>query len=502
MKKKACGILILLFTLASLFAARGGDWALSSLKLGLGNDKYTYGISRNDDDQLSYSEHIMLSGEKWYVKANLNGITNRGWRTGWDISDDDVADTDLGHFRHGRLDVTEVMAGYNWTHEFSSLFSMKLSPETGFFLSGYTGYDFFQNTVHKILSIHTVSLPYDYTGVRFHPYLGGNATGFFSLFDLDSSSFGIAAETDAYHAWGFETSLNASVTAAVIRDYRKILSFELGWKRVWEHNESYSMDLYSRYVTGPYLGFTIDTGFFCVNYFAELENHFGYAVLSFDVMSLILPSTWKESRFFLSMGFSRMTGLQFQEQQLRCPIDGKWSVVLKNRYVAGRPVDAKAELLEKPEENIRLKQDHAMTTIGLSYSCPVGKTEDWVSVYASCGIGFMKWNITALLNMNTIFPYPSMSFSPVEGNRGGKDYSFVADIEAGVTVIPEGLVTFNACSLSVSVFAGLSYVTGSFVSDYRYYAVNRTLIREDENRSWTDSFLPRWGLMFDFGFDI
>ncbi len=493
--KKALLFVVLLVSVLSIYAS-SSPWALSSIKLGLGNDKYAYGLSRNDDDQLSYSEHITLAGEKWYVKANLNGITNRGWKTGWDIKDPGVKDEDENHWYDGRIDVTEIITGYNYTHEFSSLVSLRVSPETGFFLSGYTGYDFLQNTVHKLSGIHSVNIKYDYDDVRFHYYLGGNVTGYFNLCRLPSSYLSLAVTAEAYHAFGFESDEKLTATLAVNNDYTDILSLSFGWNWVQEHNSSATMELYSRYINGPYFAYSINTGFFSLDYFTEATNHFGYAVLSFDIMSVFKPTIWEENNFFISMGFSKLIGLTFQDQELNYPITDNWSVVLRNRYVAGYPTDRSAELSDDPNKVVRLKQGHAMDTLGFEFSCPIEALGNWITPYVSVSLGYMRWDLTELNNMVRGFSLPSLSISFTDGRYG---HSFVADIESGITLVPEGLVSFNSCSLTASVFGGLSYVTGDFVGDYRVWSEKRADL---DTHGWKDNFLFRWGLSLNFGFDI
>ena len=499
MKKKALLIIVLIVFVFSL-SASSNPWALSSIKLGLGNDKYAYGLSRNDDDQLSYSEHITLAGEKWYVKANLNGITNRGWKKGWDIQNEDKADWSEDNWYDGRIDVTEIIMGYNYTHEFSSLFSLKASPETGFFLSGNTGYDFLQNTVHKLSGIHSVNINYDYNDVRFHYYLGGNVTGYFNLFRLPSSYLSLAVTASAYHAFGFESDEKLTATLSINNDYTDILSFSFGWNWVQEHNESSTMELYARYINGPYFAYSVNTGFFSLNYFTEATNHFGYAVLSFDVMSLFHPTIWEENNFYISMGCVKMIGLTFHEQELNYPINDNWSVVLKNRYVAGYPIDKKSELTGNPNQDIRLKQGHSMDTLGVEFSYPIEALKNWITPYAALSLGYMKWELTELSNMLRDFAWPSISWGFGEDNAK-QQYSFVADIEAGVTLIPEGLISFNSCSLTVSVFGGLSYVTGDFVNWYRIVSEDRD-VEDYGKKDWKDNFIFRWGLTLNFGFDI
>lgn len=500
MKKILSCVLVILILVSSLSASsEGEEWALSSVKLSIGNDKYAYGLSRNDDDQLSYSEHISLSGERWYVKANLKGITNRGWKKGWDIRNDDVLDDDESHFYHGRLDVTEIMAGLNYSFVLSDRFNVTLSPETGFFLSGYTGYDYLQNLIHRIAKIHRVDLPYDYSDVRFHYYLGAESNLYWNIASLKSSSLSLVLGASASSAFGFESSEKLTATLTVQNDYSEILALTFGWNWTREHNASATMELYSRYTSGPYAAYRINTGLFTLDYFTELGNHFGYAVLSADIMSFFHPTLWQENNFYLSMGFAKMIGLKFQEQELNWPLSERWSVVLKNRYVAGYPTDSTGELVEKPDRTIRVKQGHVMDTLGLEFSYPVAALDNWVTPYVSLSLGYMRWDLTILSNMIEAISFPSMNFRYGEGS-GKYDHSFVCDIEGGVTLIPEGLISFNSCSLTLSLFFGLSYVTGDFVSYYRLTAENRSVA--EESIDWKDNFIPRWGLTLNFGFDI
>ncbi len=498
--KKISLVLCLVVIVVSSLSASSSPWALNSVKLGLGNDKYAYGLSRNDDDQLSYSEHITLSGDRWYLKANLDGITNRGWKTGWDISDSTVSDKDWDDFRSGRLDVTEIIFGLNYDISLGSIFSLRLSPETGFFLSGYTGYDTLQNLIHKWSGIHRVDLPYDYEDVRFHYYLGAKAETGVDIVKLDASDLSITIGASFYHAFDFETNERVSGKLSFNNGYDDIIALSAGWNWRQEHNSSYTMDLYSRYITSPYVSYSIDTGLFFLDYWAQIGNHFGYATLSFDVMSFFYPTFWKENDIYLSMGFCSMMGLKFCDQELNYPINDYMAIVLKNRYVAGYPINQGGEEDSDPNYVPRIKQGHSMNTLGVEFSYPIAALKNWVTPYLAFGIGYMRWDITMLTNMQDVSQNPSYTVG-VANNGDGPDYSFVADVEAGLTLLPEDLIAFRSTSLSISAFVGLSYVTGEHVSNYRRVAEAKDInaFYEGDSRS---NFMFRWGFSLNFGFDI
>lgn len=498
MKKLSLFIFLVVLTLSAVSAS--SPWAVKSVKLGLGNDKYAYGLSRNDDDQLSYSEHVTISGERWYLKANLDGITNRGWKTGWDISDSTVSDKPWEDFINGRLDVTEIIFGLNYEIDITSRFSLRLSPETGFFLSGYTGYDTLQNLIHKWSGIHRVDLPYDYEDVRFHYYLGAEAEGQVDIVKLDSSDLSLTLGASFYHAFGFETNEKVNAKLGFNNGYNDILAVTAGFNWRQEHNSSYTMDLYSRYISSPYVSYSIDTGLFYLDYWTQIGNHFGYAVLSFDVMSFFYPTLWKENDVYMSMGFCKMMGLKFYDQELNYPINKYISIVLKNRYVAGYPINQGGEKDSDPVYVPRIKQGHSMDTIGVEFSYPIAALKNWVTPYIAFGIGFMRWDITMLTNMQDNSENPSYTVG-VLNNGNGPDYSFVADVEAGLTLLPEDLIAFRSTSLSLSAFVGLSYVTGDHVSAYRRVAESKDIYSFYEGES-KSNFMFRWGFSLNFGFDI
>lgn len=497
--KKVVAVVISVIFMSCVFAS-SSPWAVKSVILGIGNDKYAYGLSRNDDDQLSYSEHVAIEAQAWYLRANLNGITNRGWKTGWDIKDESVEDEEEKDFYNGRLDVTEIKFGFNYTHEFNDVISVKISPETGFFLSGYTGYDHLQNLVHKIFKMHRVDLPYDYEEVKFHYYLGLNADLYFDTLHLPSSRLTFNLGGFASYAFGFESTEKIHATLSLSNEYSEILGVSFGWNWTQEHNDSRTMELYARYINGPYLSYAVNTGLFRLDYFTELTNHFGYAVLSVDVMSFFHPTIWAENNFYLSMGFANMIGIKFQDQELNYPINDNWSIVLKNRYVAGYPTDRYNELYSDPNTDMRLKMGHVMDSIGFEFSYPIAALKNWIAPYVSVSLGYMRWDFTQLSNMLEDFGIPSKSLR-YQSKEGKYDHSFVVDLEAGLTIIPEGLVSFNSTSFTLSGFVGLSYVTGDFVKFYRQVT---------ENKVWDsiyipelkDNFIFRYGITLNFGFDI
>ncbi len=484
--------MVLLLSAALLTAsASDNPWAISRVRLGLGNDKWAYGFSRNDDDQLSYSEHIAVESDRWFIRMDFDGITNRGWKRGWDIRDWSKMDEPAESFYNGRLDVAELKAGLRISAFDSDYFSFSISPETGLFLAGYMGFDFLQNTIHKISHIHLVDLPYDWRDVRVYGYLGADTVSSVKALRLEKSYLSISLDVGAYSAIGFQSTENASLRLSLQNDYSEFLSVSFGWKWVQEHSPSDTMELYGRYINGPYYSFCIDTGILSLRYFTELTNHFGYAVYSVDAMSFFRKSTWQENDFIYSTGISRMIGMNFNELELELPFTDHLSGVFKNRYVAGYPLDPKNEASADPKESGRMKKAYSGYTIGAKYRYPIEAIGSYITPYGEISIGLMDWNISYLVNMIAGMPIPA-----VDGLM--HSYSFLADAELGLAFLPERLLTAGQSSICFSAFAGLSYVTGrEIVTAYRYISENH-----EEGYRLSDSFLFRFGAMIRIGFDV
>ena len=79
--KKSLVLAICLLTVVSLFAdgfldsfRDSRNYIPDNILLMTGNDKFNYGISRNDDDQLSYSFDFKVESPLWYLQFDANGF--------------------------------------------------------------------------------------------------------------------------------------------------------------------------------------------------------------------------------------------------------------------------------------------------------------------------------------------------------------------------------------------------------------------------------------------
>ena len=477
--KKGISFILIVLMMSSAVAA--GDISLS-----FGNDKYSFGLSRNDDDNLSFLECVRAEWENWHVSADISGYTNRGWKTGWSAEDSAVEDSDSSHFYSGRLDTVSLSAGFDVLCDVPP-FSFSLIPEAGIILSGNLSQAWVQNAFHTVSGVRTLELDYDYADMRIHPLMELEGKVSYSPF----SFFSVSLETKGRYACGFEADADVSLSLSAVKNGKDVFSVFSGWR--WRRNLSSSdtMALYTEYVRGPYAGLSFDYGFFTASYMTELENHFGYGILTFHPLEFFVSSGWEKSDILFTTGFSRLVGIMFQEQDVEIPLSGSLSFLLRNRYIAGYPISWERDSTYNPQTDGRIKQGYVMNTAGLSYSFSL--LSGWLRPYVSVSLGYMKWNVTELRNMMPSSSVPSLPYV-----SDGADYSFVIDAETGVRIIPDGLLSFSDVSVSVIPTLGVSFVTGDFVSLYR----NVSEKRGEKEKSPMDKFLFHWGILISFGLDL
>jgi len=131
----------------SSFAATGKP---ENRKIGfsLGNDCWTGAIAYNNDDLLSYSFGLVWEGESLRVNLDAMGYTGR-------LLDD-------------RFDLLQALFSY----DFKPVRGLLLTPRVGFDLYGCLHLDAFQNSLHNLMKIKPLSLPYRKTDIDFIPVLG------------------------------------------------------------------------------------------------------------------------------------------------------------------------------------------------------------------------------------------------------------------------------------------------------------------------------------------
>ena len=110
------------------------------LLIGTGNDRYTMGISKNYDDNLSFNSLVDYQNGKLHLMTYLNGYTDRA-----------------GGKRHDEL---LFLGSWNFGLFRDSAFRVDIMPSLGLDLDGYLGFSDLQNGLHEIIGMDVVDLSY------------------------------------------------------------------------------------------------------------------------------------------------------------------------------------------------------------------------------------------------------------------------------------------------------------------------------------------------------
>lgn len=503
MKKKLLTVILLVLTVSAVFAD-GNPWVPNRVLLGVGNDKWTYGLSRNDDDQLSWSENFRIEADNWYLNVNMDGITNRGWRSAWAVASSVKGYSD--DFYSGRIDYTSVLFGFKWNAVEVGRYSLYIEPGLGVGIGGNTNYVFFQNLIHRISKIREVDLTYDTDKIYVYPLQSLLINNSFRVFDFEESFFKVGIDAYVEAAYGFSSNEKAALKLSLQKDNLEYLAASFGYRASQNWTSFSTYDLYNRYINGPYVDVTLDTGFFYLRYYTFLQNHYGYGLLMFDAMKLFQKSTWQESDITFSYGTAKILGSSFTELELEFGNWNGFSAFVKTRYIAGNPVDKNDERFGSPDEIYRVKLAHTTYLAGVKYSYPLSFTKDWLEPYAKVSIGMSRWQTSFLLNTLTkssIFDLEGLFSDYGPYLESGYRYAFAGDLELGLTILPEGLIKLGNSTLQISLYGGATIFTNGAQlnedlvdSDYTDYSTMSKFKKIIGN-----CMLLRYGFLINFGFD-
>ncbi|MBR4120128.1 MAG: hypothetical protein IKT95_00045 [Spirochaetales bacterium] len=512
--KKSLVLLLCLLSVVSLFASDfldelrdGKSYIPDHVLLYTGNDKFNYGITRNDDDQLSYSFDFMVESPLWYLRFNANGFTNRGWRDGWDMRDYDKEYTPGARVVRGRYDSLETVAGFK-LRPVENDFYIHLYPEIGFALVGNYGWEWGQNAVHRISGIHEVDLPYDNDGAKnVRLMLDGRVNIGYKLLKLKRTSLIAEIEASTKNIMGFQTENQILGRISVSTQTHDLLGFHFGYTFASELGDypSYTRDLYLQYLTGWKMGFTIDTGIIYLKYTGSLETGYGYGYMGFNVLGFFEPRSWDQTDAYLSFSKARFYDSFYNYISVGIPLSDRFSLVLKNAYLGGNPVNKKEEEGLDLTEYSRFKREYSSFAFGVRFNLP-SFASDFITPYIELTAGMQIYKIFTLnnqLNDEVMDMYDIPNPSYLDNTL---HYYPLLSLEGGITVLPEELVVFQDTSIQIDLFGGFNYVFGGDTVDLTYYRyVNRwgeDISYSLEDRGPAVRFLPYFGFGLKLGFDL
>ena len=470
-----------------------------------GNDKYNYGISRNDDDQLSYSFDFQIEAPVWYVRFNANGFTNRGWRDGWDMRNQEKYFNEGASVIRGRYDSLETVAGFK-LRPVEDDFYIHLYPEIGFALVGDYGWEWGQNAIHRMLGIHEVDLPYDNDGSRIaRLMLDGRVNIGYKLVKFKRTSLIAEIEASTKNIMGYQTENLILGRISVSTQTHDLIGFHFGYMFASELGDypSYTRDLYLQYLSGWKMGFTIDTGFLFLKYTGSLETGYGYGYLGFDVLGFFESRNWENTDAYLSFSKARFYGSFYNYISVGIPFSDNFAFVLKNAYLGGNPIDKNEEATADLNEVSRFKREYSSFAIGVRYNLP-GFASGFITPYLE---------LTAGMQIYKIFILDNQLADAAIGTTGapsylvaGEHYFPLLSLEGGITVLPEDLVVLQDTSVQIEAFGGLNYLFAGSTQDITNYRYIHKFWEDPgyslDDRGFAARFIPYFGFGVKLGFDL
>ncbi len=425
MRKKGLVLFIGLFLcLNTLFAQS------QQLKLGLGNDIWTFGISQNNDDQLSFSSQFEYIDKNYELMLTADAITNRGWKLVWSSSD----------LYSGRYDVVNFDFKLNTLKLENEHFCFSLRPYLGFSFSGNLGFEKVQNFLHSNSSIPILDIPYEEDGTHFSPRLGGEINlGPVFPFDSEDSAFKLLLGATGINSFFFEAEFKAYGKVAVVSRGKSTLSLLLGYRYLHPQTDWMTHEIYSMFSNGWFMGFNFNLGLLSLSYQSNLENQIGYCTYSVDVLSLFRKSVFKEADLNYSIMFSYILGMAYHDAELSKEIlDTNVSLGVYTRYFSAEPIPGELR------KTVSSSSYYGTITYAFDYDY----LSSWIVPYISLGIGLTEFSAITYFNTD------ESALKPFDKES---DMSFSLDIAAGVTLFPPHLLDADNASYSLKIKAGVVY---------------------------------------------
>ena len=507
MKKLISLLLAAVLTITGLYAISASEysdpdsWIPDSFCIGMGNDKWALAnISYNMDDQLSFSEHFYVEAPAYWLNVNMLAITNRGWQNGWSTLDYS-ADGD-GNKIDGRYDVTQVFFSLPLDLLVTDYFYIWIRPEAGVSIIGDQNYAFLQNTLHKLINAAPLEVKYETPGenmaklsLNMSAEIGG------LILEIGETSLALSARADFMNTIGFGYKQHIYGSLGLIRKDTDILTMGLGYSFNQSASGWKTQEIYYEYLNGPLFTLSINSGLIRFDYFSRLRTGFGFGVISVDVLSLFKKSTWKESDIFLAMGISSQLNNTFYNVRVGVPIKNSgFSLIASTRFLSGNPSYKNWENMMNPENYPRFKRSYSAILLGARYDFADSR-QAIVTPYAELTAGVMSWEVRELWNMVTDYTVYDEEGNPLSIRNSihsfvtPKLFSFAADLELGLTFIPEGAFRTGNSTFRINFFSGVTFI-------HNPKAVEEYLAYSTEDSLRIGRLIPRWGVGIHIGFDL
>ena len=425
------------------------------------NDKFSYGISQNKDDQLTATAEIHIFLPYLFLDFDINSITNRGYKS---------EKTDSSTFTNGRYDELQILAGTNINLFDISNFKLDFTPQAGICLLGNFGMAFQQNLNHKLSNVDEVQLNYEKFEKPYIPVLNSRLTFSYCSFDFVKVQLNVFSGNSLFYSTSQNIELNA------ILGNKTTLKLFTGYTWNQLHNNSPSLKIWKSTTQGFNYGFNLDTGLFVFDFITYSHSRYGLGTISMDFMNL-KQSSWQKTDFSFYIGVSHLINTEFLETQIQSPSFNNFSVYLNNKYVSGFKTN------KINPSAYRYERDYEIITLGLKYEQPLDFLQNWITPYIEVGTGAATFGLQKLANHIPdsefdFYKYSTKAFWQLEANLG-------------LDIIPQGVLNFGNAAYSFTVYAGTIFIPA--------HAKATTQIKQDTYRTADWQLHP---FEFKFGFAV
>ena len=431
------------------------------------NDKFSYGISQNKDDQLTASNEIHVIFPYLFLDINLNGITNRGTKTDFD---------NPLTFTSGRYDELIIKSGIPVSLFSDTFFDIDFISEIGFCLLGNYGMEFEQNLNHQSSGINAVNLKYEDFEYPFSPLINSKLSISFKPLYYLKFQFSFSSNNYIFYKTDQNISLNTFI------GNKTLLNIFAGytWNQFW--CSSSTLKTYNNVTEGFNFGFNLDTGLIKLDFINYSKTNYGLGTINVDFMNLF-NHNWEKTDIHLYTGMSFFIGTEFLETQIQTKSFYNFSLYYNNKYVSGFKTNN-----INPSE-YRYERDYVINTIGVKYEQPLPFIKNWITPYIELGTGIASFGIQKLANhipdsKYDYYKYDTKLFWELEAN-------------IGFDIIPQGFLNFGNSSYSLTIFAGTI-----FIPDY-VNATKQIKLDTYQNNDWSlNPFEFKFGFAVHFGLDF
>lgn len=413
-----------------LLSIRAGAFALEIQKNDLKvyaatqNDKFSFGISQNKDDQYTASNELHVVFPYFYFDFYINAITNRG-------SKSDMQNP--ATFTSGRYDELITKAGLTLNLLDYSDFKIDVTPKAGFCILGNFGMEAEQNLNHKMSRVNDVNLDYEKFNHPFAPVLDFKLSLSYKPLDFITTRLDIISNNTIFYTTDQSITINSTFGT------KTLFNIFAGYNWNQLHASSPTLKVYKDYTQGFNFGFNLDTGLVKIDYITYPKDRYGYGTVSLDFMSFT-DNSWKQTDLNLFVGLSCMISTEFLETQIQTNKIGPVSLYLKNKYVSGFKTN---KVNPSP---YRYERDYEIITAGVKYEQPLAFIQNWITPYIELGTGIASFGIQQLSN--------HIPDAPADSYNLGTQSFWELEAIAGLDIVPQGMLNFGNSTYSLTVFAG------------------------------------------------